>query len=100
MPKFVISPAAESDIEDILAWTEDRFGERARLRYEALLVQAMVDVADDPNRTGIRVRPEIAKSTQTYHLFYSRNRVPRSVGRVKRPAIFYCSGSAKMATLK
>jgi toxin ParE1/3/4 len=45
MPPLVIAPAAEHDIESILIWTHEHFGEQARLRYEALLVQAIVNVA-------------------------------------------------------
>jgi toxin ParE1/3/4 len=85
MPRFVVSPAAERDIESILAWTHQRFGASGRLRYEALVVQAIVDVADDPERPGSRSRPEIAAAVRTYHLCHSRNRVEVSAGRVRRP---------------
>ena len=88
MPKYVLSSAAETDIEGILAWTEEHFGESARLRYEALLVQAIIDVGSDPHRAGCQARPEIARSASTYHLFFSRNNVHSAVGRVKRPRHF------------
>ena len=88
MPHFTLSPAAEDDISSILAWTHQRFGERARLRYEALLVQAMVDVADDPERPGSAAREEIVSSARTYHLFHSRNRVDGPTDRVRRPRHF------------
>ena len=41
MARFTLSVAAERDIVSILTWTHEHFGEQARLRYEALLVQAM-----------------------------------------------------------
>ena len=88
MSRFVLSPAAEDDISSILAWTHERFGERARLRYEALLVQAIVDMADDPQRPGSATRAEIAHNARTYHLFHSRNRVAKATGRVRRPRHF------------
>lgn len=88
MSHFTLSPAAEDDISSILAWTHQRFGERARLRYEALLVQAMVDVADDPERSGSATRETIVTSARTYHLFHSRNRVEGPVGGVRRPRHF------------
>lgn len=85
MPCFVVSPAAERDIESILAWTHERFGASARLRYEALLVRAILDVADDAGRVGSRNRPEIATAARTYHLAYSRDHVDAAVGRVRHP---------------
>ena len=84
---ITIAPAAERDIESILAWTHEHFGERARLRYEALLSQAIADVADDPDRAGSDLRPEIAADARTYHLWHSRNRVAPT-GRVKDPRHF------------
>ncbi len=61
MPRYLISPAAERDIESILAWTHERFGQQGRLRYEALLVRAILDLADSPQRTGSLTRPEISR---------------------------------------
>jgi toxin ParE1/3/4 len=39
MPRYVLSPAAQRDIESILAWTHEQFETSGRLRYETLLVQ-------------------------------------------------------------
>jgi toxin ParE1/3/4 len=88
MAGYRLSPQAEQDIEAILAWTHERFGEKARIRYEALLTQAILDVADSPERAGSHVRPEIAASARTYHLRHSRDRVKKSLGRVQRPRHF------------
>jgi toxin ParE1/3/4 len=86
--RFQISRKAEQDIESILDWTQEHFGERARLRYEALLVRAIRDVVANPERLGSLARPEIASATLTYHLVNSRDRVPARVGRVRRPRHF------------
>ena len=86
--RFVVAPAAEADIESILAWTDSHFGSRARLRDEALLTRAIMDVVDRPNRAGSRSRPEIAGGARTYHLLHSRDRVPARTGRVKQPRPF------------
>lgn len=88
MSRFRLSPQAEQDIEAILEWTHDEFGEKTRLRYEALLTQAIIDVADDPERAGSHARPEIAAAVRTYHLRHSRNRVKKSIGRIHRPRHF------------
>jgi toxin ParE1/3/4 len=88
MPTYVISPAAQRDIESILVWTQERFGLQGRLRYEALLLRAILDVVDDPQRSGSRARPDIAPAVRTYHLFFSRSRVSAAVGKVRRPRHF------------
>jgi toxin ParE1/3/4 len=85
MLNFVIAPAAAADMAAILSWSEDHFGAAARRRYEALLEQAIVDVAGDPERAGSQHRPEIAEAARTYHLLQSRDRVPVEIGRVKEP---------------
>src|SRR5690349_19673458 len=90
MAQYRIAPAALLDIEAILAWTHKEFGEKARLRYEALLIRAMIDIASDPDRPGSSRRPELGASAyaRTYHLYFSRKNVTRGIGRVKRPRHF------------
>lgn len=88
MRRFIIAPAAELDMLSILAWTQEHFGESARLRYEALLIQSMIDVAVDPGLPGSSSRPEIARAARTYHLIRSRTHVTAVAGRVKQPRHF------------
>jgi len=88
MTRFVLSPAAVHDIEEILVWSHEQFGEQARLRYEALLIQGIQDIANDPQRAGSHARPEIADSIRTYHLRHSRDHVGASTGRVGHPRHF------------
>jgi toxin ParE1/3/4 len=88
MSRYVLSSTAERDIESILVWTQEQFGSAGRLRYEALLVQAILDVAEDPERVGSQNRPEIAPAARTYHLYFSGSRVDANAGRVRRPRHF------------
>ena len=88
MAQYRLSPQAEQDIEAILAWSHEEFGEKARLRYEALLIRAILDVAEVPERAGSHERPDIVNGARTYHLRYSRDHVKRTVGRVQRPRHF------------
>jgi toxin ParE1/3/4 len=88
MARFHLSSLAQQDIEAILAWTHRELGESMRLRYEELLIQAMLDLADDPGRVGSTARPELMPGVFTYHLHYSRNRVSRSAGRIRKPRHF------------
>jgi len=75
-------------MQSILAWTHEQFGHQARLRYELLLVRAILDVADDAHRSGSQHRPEIAHDARTYHLWHSRSRVEPACDRVGRPRHF------------
>jgi toxin ParE1/3/4 len=88
MARFVIAPIAEQDIASVLVWTEEHFGDQARLRYEALLIQAIIDVAKCPDLPGSHSRPEIAAAARTYHIFFSRSHVAAEMGRVRRPRHF------------
>ncbi len=86
--QLILAPAAKQDMEAVLRWTQEEWGEQARLRYEALLVRAVIDVATNPDLLGSSRRPEIAASARTYHLTHSRTHVAIEVGRVKRPRHF------------
>ena len=88
MSRHILAPAAVADIEAILTRTEEQFGSQARIRYQALLIRAIADVADRPNRGGSRARAELAASARTYHLDHSKNHVTVAAGRVKRPRHF------------
>lgn len=88
MYDFRLSPQAEKDIEAILNWSHDQFGERVRLRYEGLLSRAILDVAERPNRPGSQKRPEVADGAWTYHLRHSRDHVSRAIGRIRNPRHF------------
>ena len=88
MPQYRLAPRAALDIEAILEWTHEHFGERGRIRYEALLTKAILDVADEPERVGSQARPEVAAGVRTYHLRQSRDRVDPAVGKVKQPRHF------------
>jgi len=88
MPEYRLSPQAVQDIESILTRADLVFGETARIRYEALLTRAIMDVAESPERPGSHARNEIATGARTYRLSHSRSRVPKSVGRVHQPRHF------------
>lgn len=100
MTRVRISPRAEQDIESILAWTHAQFGESARLRYEALVVQSIVDVARLSDSHAFLPRPELSPGAFTYHLRWSRSRVPQSKGRVRRPRHFLVCRFARDGTLE
>jgi toxin ParE1/3/4 len=83
-----IAPEAQSDIDSILAWTEENFGPQTLKRYERLIAAAIEDVAADPERAGSTPQPEIAEGWRTYHLYCSRKKAGRPGERVRRPRHF------------
>lgn len=85
MRRYVLSPLAERDVAEVLAWSEAQFRAPSRRRYERLLATALRDLASDPDRPGSRSRPEIAPGARTYHLRFSRDRARGDDGPVRRP---------------
>lgn len=88
MMRYRLSAAAQDDIVDILAWTHEQFGDAARLRYEALLVTALRDIAKQPSRPGSIMRPELGDGVRSWHLRLSRERARTVDGIVHRPRHF------------
>lgn len=85
MAVYRLARAAQADIVDLLAWTEENFGGVARFRYEQLLVTALRDVAAEPERINSIARPELGKNVRSYHLRHSRERARTEHGIVIRP---------------
>ena len=68
---FQFSRSARLALTQIVTESEKRFGSDARRRYEDLVIQAIRDLVEDPERLGTRtVGPRIH-----YHLRHSRGRV-------------------------
>ncbi|RJF89508.1 type II toxin-antitoxin system RelE/ParE family toxin [Oleomonas cavernae] len=86
--KYRLSAAAREDIVELLAWTDEHFGELARLRYERLLATALRDVAADPERPGSIKRPDLGEQVRSYHLRHSRERARHESGIVRNPRHF------------
>jgi toxin ParE1/3/4 len=82
---YYFSQSALKDIIEVLAWSEDKFGVRARLRYEELIEAAIRDIVKDSSRLGIKSRPELGSKIKTYHLTCSRKHVRDSSPIVKKP---------------
>jgi plasmid stabilization system protein ParE len=54
-----VSSPARRDITAILKLSLQKFGQAASLRYERLILQALVDIEADPERPGSKERPEL-----------------------------------------
>ena len=88
MLRYRLSDAAQADVIDILAWTQEQFAEAARLRYESLIVAALRDVATQPDRPGSIERSELGAGVRSWHLRLSRDHVGAGAGVVHRPRHF------------
>jgi len=66
MPKVILSPMAEEDIDEARRFTRARFGERKDEEYRELILIALRALAENPHAG--RARPEILPYTRTYHI--------------------------------
>ena len=89
-----LSAPAQDDLIQILAWTQQAFGDAGRVRYENLIGAALMDLRKDPGRVGVKSLPEIGKGVCTYHLASSRKRVGSSeqVAQPRHFVLFRVSG--------
>lgn len=83
---YRLSSAAQADIVGILAWSNEQFGEEARIRYEKLLVAAMRHAASSEDGAGPTHHPECGQGVFFWHL--SRSRAQSSSGLVHRTRHF------------
>lgn len=85
MGTYRLPSRVEARIAALLDEGAEAFGEAARDRYAALIVQAMQDVADDPRRNGAKADPAADPAALFYHIRHSRDRVGDPPGRVGKP---------------
>jgi toxin ParE1/3/4 len=63
-----LGAAAEVDFANILKWTTENFGQRQARVYRDILVQAIGELANDPEVAGSKARDEIAPGLRTLHV--------------------------------
>ncbi|MGC9199071.1 MAG: type II toxin-antitoxin system RelE/ParE family toxin [Acidobacteriaceae bacterium] len=81
-----LASTADRDFLDILDWSAEHFGADAANRYEALIGEALIDLGDDPFRSGAKQHPELPQEMFLYPLAGSRGRAAGD--RVKAPRHF------------
>jgi toxin ParE1/3/4 len=81
---YSVSTEARNDIDEILNWTHQVFGEQSVDRYGELITQSFLDIAEDIYRAGSHARPEFGDTLRAYHLKFSRDRVSKAM-RVANP---------------
>jgi toxin ParE1/3/4 len=83
-----LSAAAEADYDEILRWTENRFGAAQAVAYGDLLATALARLERGAATTGARQRDEINAGVRTLH-----------VGRRGRHVILFRAGSERDRTI-
>jgi toxin ParE1/3/4 len=63
-----LSDRAARDIEEILAWTAERFGAQQAQVYAATIGDALATLVAGPQVVGVRVRPELGEGIASLHV--------------------------------
>lgn len=74
MALFRISRAAQTDLAAILTTSLERWGERGRARYAALLTAAMSKVAATPRGPTTKEHAELGSGIRSFHLRHARGK--------------------------
>jgi toxin ParE1/3/4 len=72
--RVLFTDAATRQADAIGAWGEARFGEVVRDRYDLLLAQAVIDLAETPTRRGV----EVIDGRIHYHIRNSLASIPKA----------------------
>lgn len=88
-----ISPQACVDISDTLRFTEVRLGQPVRNRYQKLLQETFLALAEQPTPVCSKMRDEVFPGLRSLHLSF--NMLQMTDGRVIRPRhiVFYRIGT-------
>jgi len=62
------SKAAVQDIQQVLTFTLEEFGERQYQEYRELIRLALADIASNPLRPTSKHRPELHRNARTFHI--------------------------------
>lgn len=82
---YFLSPAAQTEVHQILDWTEVHFGTTMADRYESLIKRAILDVVRSPNCRESVDRSEFLDGLRSYHIRYSRLRIKPKKDIVQHP---------------
>lgn len=63
-----LADRVELDLQDIVAWTAEKFGPRQAEQYIETVTQAIEALCDGPSTLGARVRDDIGPGIYTLHV--------------------------------
>jgi toxin ParE1/3/4 len=72
--KLRFSACAIHDMQQVLEHTLREFGESNHEQCKALIRQALLDIAADPDRPPAKRRPELHPTARTFHIARRRKR--------------------------
>ncbi len=85
---LLLAPDAETDIDEILEWSVEKFGADVRDGYEELIGTTIERLLIDPEHPITRERPELGRGIRVVHLRSCRDRVRTGVRRIRDPRHF------------
>jgi toxin ParE1/3/4 len=89
MNQVRLTQGALDDIRRILKRSEADFGTAARSRYKSLLDAALLDLAEDRGRIGVKPIADVRAGYFVYHLKWSKPRIEGpAVGRPQHLLVF------------
>ena len=69
MPFLIrLSPEAVRDIDEVLRFTAENFGDRKCDQYRDLIRDALAELSQDPFSIRSKARPEIHSTVRTFHI--------------------------------
>jgi toxin ParE1/3/4 len=83
MARFRLARPAQVDLANILATSAERWGAEGRRRYAAVLVEAMRQVAAEPDGALTKKRPDLRAGIRSFHVRYARRSAEGA--KVRRP---------------
>lgn len=86
---LVITEPARSDLAAIGKYTQQNYGSGGLQAYNALMMQALRDITEDPFRPGSRARPEISEHSRSYHIGLSKTRAQSEVKSPRHFVLYY-----------
>ena len=84
MRRLVVAPRAQRDLDDILARSDELFGDAAAERYRRLIDHAVANLLADPERLGVRIESGLPAWARLYPLRLA-SRGAALADRVSRP---------------
>ncbi len=74
MTAYRLSRTAESDIEEILRHTFNRYGHRQKNTYRDIILAALDMIAEEPHRVGSWDRGSLMPGLRAFHLEFAAGR--------------------------
>jgi len=83
MARFRLARPAQIDLVNILSTSSERWGAEAQQRYAAILINAMRQVAAEPEGPLTTKRPDLRSGIRSFHVRYARHSAKG--GTVRKP---------------